>query len=106
MFICALSSHIVCGVVISAAAVGVAALVSATKSAIVKSVSCPTAAIIGILQSNIALATSSVLYAHRSSIDPPPLPIIITSAGVVCSSYIAFTISIGASFPWTIVGRK
>ena len=39
------------GTAISAAAVGVAARLSATKSAIVKSISCPTALMTGISQS-------------------------------------------------------
>ena len=64
------------GVANSAAAVGVGALRSDTKSAIVKSVSCPTALIIGIFELNIASATASSLNPHRSSIDPPPLPTI------------------------------
>lgn len=64
----------------SAAAEGVGALKSATKSAIVKSVSCPTAEIIGIFELYIALATISSLNGHKSSNEPPPLPIIKTSA--------------------------
>ena len=68
------------GTASSAAADGVGALRSATKSAIVKSVSCPTADIIGISESYIALATISSLNGHKSSKDPPPLPIISTSA--------------------------
>ena len=42
-----------CGTAISAAPVGVGALKSATKSAIVKSISCPTALIVGTLHSYI-----------------------------------------------------
>lgn len=61
---------------ISAAADGVAARTSATKSAIVKSISCPTAEITGISDSYIARATISSLKAQRSSIDPPPRPTI------------------------------
>ena len=34
----------------------------------------------GILESKIALATISSLNAHKSSIEPPPLPTIIVSA--------------------------
>ena len=64
------------GTAISAAPVGVSALLSATKSAIVKSISWPTALIIGVLHSYIALATISSLNAHKSSIEPPPLPTI------------------------------
>ena len=67
------------GTAISAAAVGVGALLSETKSAIVVSVSCPTALIIGIRQENIARATDSSLNAHRSSIEPPPRPTMSTS---------------------------
>ena len=63
----------------SAAADGVGALMSATKSAMVKSVSWPTAEITGTGQSNIALATHSSLKGHRSSIEPPPLATITTS---------------------------
>ena len=58
---------------------GVGALISDTKSHIVKSISCPTADIIGIFDSNTHLATSYSLNAHKSSIEPPPLPIIIVS---------------------------
>ena len=60
------------GAASSAAAVGVGARKSATKSAIVKSVSWPTAEIIGISLLKIALATISSLKAHNSSIEPPP----------------------------------
>jgi len=69
-----------CGTANSAAPVGVGALKSATKSAMVKSVSCPTADITGIFDEKIARATISSLNAHNSSIDPPPRPIINTSA--------------------------
>ena len=64
------------GTASSAAAVGVSALTSATKSDIVKSISCPTADITGILQSNMLLANSSLLKTMRSSGEPPPLPTI------------------------------
>jgi len=67
------------GTAISAAPVGVGALKSATKSDIVKSISCPTAEITGISKSYIALATISSLKHHKSSIDPPPRPTIKTS---------------------------
>ena len=66
-------------VAISAASDGVAALLSETKSAIVVSVSCPIAVIIGILELYICLAKNSLLYSIKSSSDPPPLAIIITS---------------------------
>ena len=64
---------------ISAAADGVGARRSATKSAIVTSVSCPTAEIVGTGQPAIARATTSSLNAQRSSIDPPPRPTMTTS---------------------------
>ena len=64
---------------ISAAADGVGARRSATKSAMVTSVSCPTAEIVGTGQPAMARATTSSLNAHRSSIDPPPRPMMTTS---------------------------
>ena len=64
------------GVDSSAAAVGVAARRSATKSAKVTSVSCPTLEITGKRDSKIARTTISSLKAQRSSIEPPPRPII------------------------------
>ena len=63
----------------SAAAEGVGARRSATKSAIVTSVSWPTAEITGIFDAAIARATASSLNAHRSSSDPPPRASTITS---------------------------
>ena len=92
---------------ISAAADGVGALKSATKSAIVKSVSCPTAEIIGIFESYIARATISSLNGHRSSKEPPPLAKIMTSAN--CFSFIifiAFAISFEAPEPCTGTGSN
>ena len=84
----------------SAAADGVGALRSATKSAIVKSVSCPTADIIGILESYIALATIYSLKGHKSSNEPPPLAKIITSARFFSFIvFIPFTISFAAPGP-------
>ncbi len=47
---------------------------SATKSAMVKSTSCPTAEIIGMAEACIARATVSELKAARSSMEPPPRP--------------------------------
>ena len=64
---------------ISAAAEGVGARRSATKSAMVTSVSCPTAEITGTEQAAMARATASSLKVHRSSSDPPPRPTITTS---------------------------
>ena len=63
----------------SAAAEGVGALKSETKSEIVKSVSWPIPATIGIFDAKIDLATDSSLKHHKSSIEPPPLAKIITS---------------------------
>lgn len=56
----------------SAAALGVGALKSETKSQIVKSVSCPTADTIGIFEANIARASLSSLNPNKSSNEPPP----------------------------------
>ncbi len=56
----------------SAAADGVGARRSAAKSAMVKSVSWPTAEITGRGQAAMARATASSLNAHRSSSEPPP----------------------------------
>ena len=56
-------------VMISAAALGVAARTSATKSLMVKSISCPTADTTGMADSKIARATTSSLNAHKSSSD-------------------------------------
>jgi len=64
---------------ISAAADGVGARTSATKSAIVKSVSCPTAEMVGIFDSARARATSSSLNGQRSSRLPPPRATMSTS---------------------------
>ena len=63
----------------SAAAVGVGARQSATKSAMVKSVSWPMPAITGMLQLAIARATDSSLNDHKSSMLPPPRQTISTS---------------------------
>jgi hypothetical protein len=57
----------------------VGALRSATKSVIVKSISWPTPEIMGRGKSNNSLARLSLLNAHKSSIDPPPRQIKITS---------------------------
>ena len=78
----------------SAAADGVGARRSATKSAMVKSVSWPTAEITGTRQPAMARATRSSLNAHRSSMEPPPRPTITTSrSSTDCKSRSARTIS-------------
>ena len=51
----------------------------ATKSPMVKSISCPTAETTGTADSKIARARTSSLKAQRSSRDPPPRPTIMTS---------------------------
>src|SRR5579871_5394840 len=71
----------------SAAEEGVGARRSATKSAIVMSVSWPTAEITGTEQAAIARATDSVLNVQRSSREPPPRPTINTSAQPVRLKY-------------------
>jgi hypothetical protein len=70
----------------SAAAVGVGARRSATKSAMVKSVSCPTPADHRHrdFERAMARASRSSLKAHRSSIEPPPRTSRITSIGRRC----------------------
>src|SRR5216684_4334195 len=60
------------GASFSAAALGVGARKSATKSAMVKSTSCPIAETTGLGQTAIARATTSSLKVHRSSTEPPP----------------------------------
>ena len=84
----------------SAAAVGVAARVSATKSQIVKSVSCPTPLIVGMRQLAIARATASSLNCHKSSMLPPPRQIISTSHSFLSwAVLIALAICTAAPFP-------
>ena len=63
----------------SAAADGVGARRSATKSAMVTSVSCPMAEMTGTEQAAMARATASSLNVHKSSSDPPPRATITTS---------------------------
>ena len=89
----------------SAAAVGVAARWSATKSAIVKSTSCPIPVTTGITELYIARATTSSLNSHRSSNAPPPRAMISTS--VSCRLFalaIAAAILLLAPFPCTGTG--
>ena len=90
----------------SAAADGVGALRSATKSAIVTSVSCPTAEITGIFDAAIARATASSLNAQRSSSEPPPRATTITSRSPRRLSVpSASAISLAAVSPWTRTGH-
>ena len=58
--------------------------VVATKSDKVKSISCPTAETMGMLDLAIARATISSLKHQRSSSDPPPRPTIKTSTTRCC----------------------
>jgi hypothetical protein len=67
------------GATVSAAAEGVGARTSATKSAIVKSVSWPMAETMGRSEAKMARATTSSLKAHISSIEPPPRATMMTS---------------------------
>ncbi len=68
------------GTTSSAAAEGVGARRSATKSAMVTSLSWPTAETTGMRQSAMARATASSLKVQRSSSEPPPRATIATSA--------------------------
>ena len=88
-----------------AAPVGVGARTSATKSAIVKSVSWPTPDTTGSRDSKIARATISSLNDHRSSIEPPPRQTISTSTSArALAVAIAAAISCAAPAPCTAHG--
>ena len=90
----------------SAAAEGVGALRSATKSAIVKSTSWPTALTMGISLANMALATISSLKGQRSSNEPPPRPTINASHWPWrLALLMASTICAAAGAPCTGVGK-
>ncbi len=95
------------GTASSAAAEGVGARTSATKSAMVKSVSCPTAEITGTRELTIARATPSSLNAQRSSSEPPPRARMITStSGTAASRRSAAAIAADAPSPCTGVGAS
>ena len=100
------------GTAISAAAVGVGALKSETKSISVISVSWPIAEIIGIFDSKTLRTRSSSLKPHKSSILPPPLAIIITSgfSKLLCSNKwkpsMASITSSEDDSPWTLTGHN
>ena len=86
---------------------GVDARWSAARSASVKSVSCPTALIVGKGEAAIALTTTSSLNAQRSSTDPPPLPTMTRSKPPAeASTSIACAISPAAPSPCTIAGAS
>ena len=83
-----------------AAAVGVGARMSETKSIRVVSVSCPTPVTTGILQARMARATISSLKDHRSSIEPPPRARMRASTSRRCAARrSALTSPAGASAP-------
>ena len=91
---------------ISAAFDGVAARTSATKSAMVVSISWPTPETTGTGDAAMARATTSSLKAHRSSSEPPPRPTISTSTpGRRDTSRMARAISCAAPSPCTRHGR-
>ena len=93
------------GTTSSAAAEGVGARKSATKSAMVKSISCPTADTTGRVDLEMARATISSLKAHKSSIEPPPLPTMRTSKSLILFiCWIASDISSAEPSPWTFTG--
>ena len=95
------------GVANSAPAVGVGALTSATKSIKVKSVSCPTAEIIGISDLKTSRTKSSSLNGNKSSNEPPPRAIIIISGRFILSALkylIPAIISREALSPCTALG--
>ena len=56
--------------------------------------------------SKIALATSSSLNAHKSSMEPPPRPTMITSTPSASNARIPFTILLTAPSPCTSAGYK
>ena len=87
------------GTAILPAAVGVGALLSATKSDIGRSISWPTALMTGTSEAKIARATISSLKAIRSSKLPPPLPTIKVSNSYFCAFSMFSTISFGACSP-------
>ena len=61
---------------------------------------------IGIFELNIARATFSSLKGHKSSIEPPPLPIIKTSKSYWFACLIFFSISLLEASPCTKLGNK
>src|SRR5699024_10287628 len=90
-----------------AAAVGVGARQSAAKSVKQKSISWPTAEIIGIELAATSRVKASSLKAHKSSKEPPPRPIISTShLASVLALFNASRSAAGASWPCTKAGYK
>ncbi len=90
----------------SAAAEGVGARRSATKSEMLKSTSWPTAEITGTGDTWIARARPSSLNSHRSSSDPPPRPTMIVSTRPDRASFLTPSASSRAApWPWTRAGK-
>src|SRR5437588_144866 len=86
----------------SAAAEGVEARTSETKSAMVKSVSWPMPEITGMCESKMARATISSLKTHKSSSEPPPRTSINTSPNFLAlKNFSALTICWAAPSPCT-----
>src|SRR5690625_1109019 len=87
------------------AAVGVGARQSAAKSVKQKSISWPTAEIIGIGQWATSRVSASSLKAHKSSREPPPRPITNTSHCASCTAWARAVLKlVGASLPCTRAG--
>lgn len=93
------------GVISSAAAEGVGALLSATKSAIVKSISCPIPVIMGVLDFAMLCARVSELKHQRSSLLPPPRVMSIVSMFLRDWAIWRLLITDSSALgPWTIAG--
>src|SRR2546422_3170290 len=96
-------SSVASGETSSAAALGVAARTSATKSTIVTSVSWPIALTTGAREAATARASPSSLKHHRSSSDPPPRATMTTSTRSAMNARARRRLA-GASGPWTRAG--
>src|SRR2546425_4171983 len=96
-------SSVASGETSSAAALGVAARTSATKSTIVTSVSWPIALTTGAREAATARARPSSLKHHRSSRDPPPRATMTTSTRSATNASARRRLA-GASGPWTRAG--
>src|SRR3989441_652994 len=96
-------SSVASGETSSAAALGVAARTSATKSTIVTSVSWPIALTTGAREAATARARPSSLKHHRSSRDPPPRATMTTSTRSATNASARRKLA-GASGPWTRAG--
>src|SRR5712691_1652810 len=96
-------SSVASGETSSAAALGVAARTSATKSTIVTSVSWPIALTTGAREAATARASPSSLKHQRSSSDPPPRARMTTSTRSATNARARRRLA-GASGPWTRAG--